>query len=997
MNRYIKIIVTILSLNLLFLVSSLAQDQKTVVVKDESGNPVASARVTIGENVKPVITNEKGEFVLTASNRATILIKADGFESQIVKYSPALPLENVILIKMPFQMSEKDIVDVPFGTMKKRQITGAIKTLVPDDILLYDQQGSINGILNGRIPGLFGSSNIRGIGSPMYVVDGVARPIASLMNLHDVKQISVLKDMSTAMLYGSQATNGVIFITTKRGEPMKKTIRLTAERGMNKPISYPNYLKAADYMTLYNEALANDGLSPKYTSTQIDGTAGGIDPIRYPDEDYYNSTYLKDWSGYHKLNSEISGGNDIAQFFVNVGWDRTNSLLKIGNGADEKNDRFSIRGNINYDITDKIKLIYDGSVIFDITRGPRYTTTASDFWVLSSTLHPEYYPVLIPLNLLNDNALKRTAKPVNDNFILGGTSEFQTNIYGELTKNGTHGTTNRLLEMTTGLDFDLGSITQGLMAKVYLSFDMYNQYIEDILNSYAVYNPVYATNPPPNDTINAWNKYKTDVKVASLTLSDAYYYRRYGFFGTLDYNRIFGDHEIKAVALAYRDEYSVESVLQNLKHLHFGVRANYMFKNKYIAELTGVYAGSVKLFEAERWAFSPGIGLGWVLTEESFLKGNSLVNYLKVRGSWALNKTDEALNYKLGRDYYTGGSSFSYSQGTFSNTGRNIFIGNPSLKWEKIMNYSLGFESMILNYNLGIEGSYFYNKYYDVITQRTNSLPSFFGNLPYENFGSFETKGVELGLNYNASFGDLQVSLGANFVYSVPKVLAMNELNYLDSYRKNTGKATDAMFGLVALGLFKDQADIDNSVFQTFGAVRPGDIKYKDLNQDGLINDDDQTIIGNSRARTEVGINVRLKYKSFEAFALGTGQNGQERYFNNSYYWVYGDRKYSEVVLNRWTPETASSATYPKLSSSSNANNFRNSTFWIYKTDWFTLQTVQLTYALPGRNFAGLDEVRFFLRGSNLATISKTKDKTQLNIGTQPQMRSFSIGLSLLF
>ena len=991
--KYFKTIITFLSLNLLFQVSSFAQDYKTIVVKDESGNPVTGAKVIIGEDAKPVITNERGEFVIKVSGKVSVLIQADGFESQIVAYYPTSVIESVVLNKMPFHMSEKDVVDVPFGTLKKRQITGAISTLDPKEILLYDRQGSVDGIINGRVPGLFGSSLIRGIGEPMYVVDGIARPIANLMNINDIEQISVLKDQSTAMLYGAQATDGVVFITTKRGEPLKKTIRFNAEQGASRPISYPEYLSAADYMELYNEALDNDGLTAKYTTDQITNTRNGADPIQFPDEDYFNSTYLKDWAGYNRINGEVSGGNEIAQFFVDLGWDRSNSLLKIGEGADEKTDRISMRGNINYDITEKIRLIYDGSVIFNLAKGPRYTTTANDFWNLASTLHPDYYPVLIPLNLLDDPALARIAKPVNDNYIFGGTSEFQTNIYGELTKNGNRSTTSRLLEMTSGLEFDLSSITEGLKAKAYFSFDMYNLYIEDILNSYAVYNPVY-----DEGAIESWNKYKTDVKVASRTVSDAYYYRRFGLFGTLDYNKIVGDHEINAVALAYSDQYFVEAVLQPAKHLHFGIRTNYMFRKKYVAELTGVYAGSVKLFEAQRWAFSPGLGLGWIMTEEDFMQNISLLDYLKIRASWALNHTDESLNYKLGRDYYTSGSNYSYSQGTYSNTGRNLLVGNPDLGWEKIMNYNLGFESMLLDYKLGVEGSYFYNKYYDVITQRTNSLPGFFGNLPYENFGSYVTQGIELGLNYNINFGDLKASFGGNLVYSIPKVLATNELNYEESYRKITGKASDAMFGLVALGLFKDQAEINNyNAVQTFGSVQPGDIKYQDLNMDGKIDDADQTIIGNSWARIEIGLNLKIEYKAFELFALGTGQSGEERYFNNAYYWVYGDRKYSKVVLDRWTTSTSSTATYPRLSSSSNANNFRNSTFWLYETNWFTLRTAQLTYTLPGRDFAGLQEARFFLRGSNLATISKTKDKTQLNVGTQPQMRSFSLGLSLLF
>ena len=727
---------------------------------------------------------------------------------------------------------------------------------------------------------------------------------------------------------------------------------------------------------------------------------------------------MKDWSGYHRINAEVSGGNDIAQFFLNLGWDRSTGLLKVGEGANEKSDRLRMRGNIDYEITDDIKLTFDGSVMFDISTMPRYTSTSNDFWRLSSTLRPDIYPVLIPLDLIEDETLNLAAKPIDGNFVFGGTSEFQTNIYGELTRNGSRGYTDRLMGIKSGLDFDLGSVTPGLSSSVSFSFDMFNQYREEILNSYAVYRPNYT-----EGALSSFNKYKSDVKVGNKSLGDAYFYRGYGVYGTLDYHRIFGDHDITATALVYGDEYSVEGILQNIRHLHGGLRVNYMYQGKYVAQLTGTRAGSLKLYEGQRWASSPGIGLGWILTEEDFLQGSSQVNYLKLRGNWALLQTDENMGgsldradfttagafssseiasylagFRLDKDYYTGGSThYWYHSTAYYNAGRNIFYGNPDLAWEKIMNASFGFESMLLNNRLWAEMSYFYNKYYDVATQRSNTLPAYFGNVPNTNYESFQTQGVELGLNYTANAGDLRVILGGNFVYSVPKVLVLDELAYDDEYRRQTGKATDAIYGLVALGLFRDQADIDNSVFQDFGSVQPGDIKYKDLNQDGVIDDLDMTIIGNSRARVEYGLHLRLQYKAFEFFALGRGQTGQDRNYTNSYYWIYGDRKYSEVVWDRWTPETASTASYPRLSSSSNANNFRTSTFWMYETNWFTLQNAQLTYILSANDFAGLNEVRFFLRGSNLAMISKEKDKLRLNVGSQPQMRSFSLGLNLMF
>jgi hypothetical protein len=388
--------------------------------------------------------------------------------------------------------------------------------------------------------------------------------------------------------------------------------------------------------------------------------------------------------------------------------------------------------------------------------------------------------------------------------------------------------------------------------------------------------------------------------------------------------------------------------------------------------------------------------LGWIVSEEGFLSGSSLLDYLKIRTNIALTNNDEGLNiYFPGHDFYTSSATYFYNQGAASNTSFLLSLGNPNLKFEKRLNYTLGFDGLLMKSKLGIEGSYFYYKTYDVITKRINYLPSYFGSYPFQNYGSYSNQGVELGLNYTETTGDLKTRFGANFVYAVSKNLVVDELNYPDEYRKAAGKPTDAMFGFVALGLFNDQTEIDNSAPQKFGTVRPGDIKYEDLNNDGVINDLDQKMIGNSHPRVEYSFNLSVKYKSFELFALGTAQIGTETYFNNAYYWVYGTRKYSEVVMNRWTPATASTATYPRLTSTFNDNNFRNSTYWLYKNNWFTLQTAQLTYSLPG-TIAGIKEARIFVRGSNLATISKIKDKTQLNIGTAPQTRFYSLGISIM-
>lgn len=991
-KKYIKAIFALICLNLLFQVSSFAQN--SVVIKDASGNPVTGARVTIGEGTKPVFTNEKGEFSLKIDSRTPILVEAPGFEPQFITAFPAVELNNIILAKAPIQLSSKDLVNVPFGTFKKRYIPGAVASFKPEEILGYDNARDFQELIKGKIPGYFGAMDSRGLGSPLVIVDGVPRSGMDY-NIQQIEQITVSKDLLSSMLYGGQANNGIIYITTKRGAPLKKTLNFTFESGINKAISYPKFLSSGKYMSLYNEALANDGLAPKYLQADIDATESGADRVKYPDEDYYNSTYLKNFSSYNNIVGETGGGNDIAQYYLNIGWNRTTGLLKPGEGGNEKKDRINVRGNVDYKLNEVIKIRFDAAVIFNIIDQPRYTSATSDFWTLSSTLYPNSAPSLIPVSLMTDPTLLGAAKLIDGQYLLGGTSEYMTNIYGELTKNGPTQINNRLLEMNIGLDFDLKKITEGLTASVFFTYDLQNIFRTDIPNSYAVYKPTYTVND-----ITSWSKYNVDAKVNTMNLSDVSFSRRNGLYGKIDYHKVTGDHELTINGLSYFDQYSQEGIRQPLKHVNMGVRANYSYKQKYIAELTGMVNGSIKLSQTDKWGISPGLGLGWIASEEGFLSSNALINYLKVRTNIALTNNDELLNvYTPGINFYTAGPVFAYNHAAGYNASYLLNLGNPDLGFEKRLNYNLGFESILLDNKLGFEASYFYYKTFDVITRRTNYLPAYFGSLYYENYGSNQNQGIELGLNYSENFGDFSIRLGTNLVYSVPKTLLIDELNYSEEYRKAAGKPTDALFGFVALGLFEDQQSIDNYYPQTFGSIKPGDIKYEDLNGDQIIDDLDQKMIGNSHSRVEYSFNVSIKYKAFELFALATGQTGMSTYFNNPYYWVYGARKYSEVVENRWTPTAAETApasiTYPRLTTLPNDNNFRNSTYWLYKNNWFTLQTAQLTYSLP-ENIAGMKQARVFIRGNNLMTVSKIKDKSQLNIGTSPQTRFYSLGISIM-
>jgi TonB-linked SusC/RagA family outer membrane protein len=981
-------------MNLLMQFSIFAQDNKIAVsVHDENGSPIPGAMITVGEGGEQIISDDMGRFSLEVKTRTSILIEADGFETLLTfAMPPPIGMSSVVLLKKPFHMTEKDEVNIPFGLLKKRQILGSITVLDPKSILHYDQQNNIYGALEGRVAGMYGTNFIRGNSSPLIVVDGMPRSAAGL-NLQQIDQISVVKDLASAMMYGSGANNGVILITTKRGELLKRTLRVTAENSFNMPVSYPNFLNAAEYMGFYNQALLNDGLAPVYSDEAISNTLLGLNPVQYPDVDFYNSTFLNDWFNSHNIVGEAGGGNEVARYYLNLGWNRNNSLFNLGEGKDAKQDYLSLRGNVNYKLNNVISIRFDASFQLDVEKGPRFTDL--NFWQLASTLKPNYSPLLIPVDIFQDPGIADGARVIiDDKYLLGGTSEYLSNPYGELTNNGNTTSLNRLMQINTGIDYNFDFITPGLTASSFLSIDIFNGFVNNLNNEYAVYSPIFGS-----DTISA-TRLGNDLRTSDKVIASLDFYRRVGFTGALNYSRVFNSkHEINSNAIAYFNQYSVERVLQPQNQLHFGSRTNYTFANKYIAELSGVIAGSSKLYENNRYKFSPGFGLGWVLSEEAFLSNSSIIDYLKIRANWAINHTDENIGYYLYMsNYYTLGNAWSYNQGTNSNRIRTAYAGNPNLNWEKNMEYNLGFESVLVNNKISLDAAYFYNKGSDFVATRSNRYPSYLSSSIYENYGSQQYQGIEMALNVKESLGELKVSLGGNFVYTLPKTLEIDEPNYGEGleYLQKAGQPYDAMFGYVALGLFADSAEILASPYQTFGTVRPGDIKYADLNNDNIIDNRDVRMIGNSRARFGYGINLNLEFKSFQLFVLGTGQSGGNRSFNNPYYWVYGTEKYSEVVRNAWTPASAETATYPRLSTIESNNNFRNSSYWIDELSWFSIRTAQLSYSLP-RNTLFFKESRFFVKAHNLATFSKIKDKLELNVGSAPQLRQISVGVNAAF
>ncbi|MBC6994256.1 SusC/RagA family TonB-linked outer membrane protein [Neolewinella lacunae] len=996
--KWLKLAVALLLLPSL----TFAQKNLTTVtarVLSINAEPVAGASVSTAEGSIVVTTDDSGNFTIKAKPTDILRVASSGFASQQIQVSDVAASPVISLERLPFQLSEEDKVKLPFGSFKKRHIVGGVTTLNIEDILAYDNEQNFNGILTARVPGLFGGGNIRGLGEGVVIVDGIPRPASSL-NLQEIDQISVLRGITARALYGSQAERGLIYVTTKRGQPFERRMNITAETGFLSAISFPDYLGSADYMSLFNEALANDGEAPRYTQAQIDATRAGTNPVLNPDQDYFNSTFLSDMNPFHKIIMEASGGNNNARYYLNLGWNRIGSFLNIGEGINEKSNRFNVRGNVDYKLNDWLSFGLDGVAVIQFDRNPRYS--GGDFWSLASTVRPDAFPLLIPADQIGENLLP-SATLVNGNFVLGGTNEFpDQNVYGELVLNGFRETTDRVVQINSGLDFDLSGITPGLTAKAYLSFDFINSFVVNQTNDYAVYQSFQGTDSLGNPVTN-YQRLGNDVRSDDQIINnnDIGFSRRLGTYGVIDYEHRLngGPNRLKLTALAYRDEFSTRDELQFQKNLHFGLRANYAIADKYIFEAVGTYAGSPRFIEENRWAFSPSLGASWVLSEEKFLAESKVFDYLKLNASWGIINTDQGVeDFYLYRTSFTQGGNFFYNDGVFFNNILNLTSGNEGLGWIKRKELNIGFEAK-LGKSLWLETNYFRSQSSDQITRLTQTYPGLLGGddfTPLENFESYLDSGLELGANWENKVGKFTYSLGVNLVYATPKALIVNESDGLPDYRRRQGQPTDAIFGYVSEGFFANQEDIDNHAVQTFGEVQPGDIKYRDLNNDGIINQDDQEIIGNASARFQYGLNLRLGYGGFTLFVQGLGQTGGDRYFNNPYYWVFGDRKYSTEVLDRWTPETAATATYPRLSSRNNPNNFRNSTQWLYDNGFFNLRRVQLSYSLP-QLFNGMQTATIYLRAANLFTIADALEERELNIGTAPQTRTYAAGIIASF
>lgn len=856
-------------------------------------------------------------------------------------------------------------------------------------------------------------------GEALVLIDGVPRDANNVLPT-EIEDITFLKGASAVVLYGSRASKGVILITTKRGSIAPLKISARANYTMDVAKSFPTYLDGAEYMTLYNQALVNDGLSPKFTDEQIYNTAAGTNPYRYPNQQFYTSDYLNKTKSRYDVTAEFQGGGKFAQFYTNVSYYRQGDFINFGEGKNNYTDRLNVRGNIDLQLSDWASGWVNANATYYNQHGSN-----SNFWSAASTLRPNRVAPFIPVSFIDPldvnslNLIQNTRNIIHNpaglpagDYFLGATQEDQSNAFADMYSAGYNTWTSRQFQFDAGVKFDLKSILKGLSFKTNFAVDYKTSYSTSLNDQYATFG-VNWTQMDGYDVIGSLTQYGQDKHTGTLNASKSAEQQTIAWNGQFDYVNSWGDHNLHATLVANGYQQTISGEYHRVSNANLGLQASYNFAHKYYVDLAANAVHSAKLPEGNRNAISPSVTLGWRLTSEDFMKDMDWLDDLRLTAGYTvLNQDLDIAEYFMYKDIFTAtGTWWGWSDANNSiQTSDSQRGGNDELSFVKRKEFNVGLNGALLKNKLTFSVNYFNTTVDGLLAQPDYIYPSYMHTywpvstfVPYINYGKNRRQGIDFAIAYNDKAGDFEWGVQAFGQTTTSKNLRVAE-NVEFEYQRSEGKATDAIWGLECLGYYNSQEEIDNAEAKSsFGTVMPGDLKYKDQNGDGIIDSKDQVVLGRWGAKFSGGLNLTLKYRNFTLFAMLTGQFGGNAIKNDTYNWVYGERKYSDVVRGAWTAEKFKNGemiSYPRLTTQSPDNNFRTSDYWMYKTDRLDLARVQITYDFSKSLFGPKSIVKglqIYANGNSLLTIAGERDQMERNVDSSPQTRSFTLGAKVEF
>ncbi|MFW9599949.1 MAG: SusC/RagA family TonB-linked outer membrane protein [Bacteroides graminisolvens] len=1006
------------------------QRQVTGIVKDQTGEPIIGASVLEKGSTNGVITDLDGNFKLTVSNavKAVLQISYVGYKTQEISVNGKTLLE--VVLKEDTELLD-EVVVVGYGAQKKESVVGAISQVSSKE-LLASPAANVSQAIAGKIPGVIttqtsgapgqddtkinirGRATFAGDGSPLILVDGVERTFSQIAP-DDIETISVLKDASATAVYGVRGANGVMLITTKRGRDQKPEVNLTANWQIQSPTRSDTYLDSYQSVVLLEEALKNDGLPSQFSANDIEmyrksaaGELSGLDAMLYPNVDWYDEV-LKKSAPAQRYNVSVRGGTKRMRYYASAELYDQKGLIKelsqdmYGNSSSPSYRRYAFRANMDLFLTKDLT--------FSVNFGTRFEERRGSNTSESSTFSQTFYEMnhtpgwLFPVSYEVQNG--ESAKT-----LYGGSSQYQSNIVAALAKGGYYRATNTINETNFVLDYKMDWLTKGLSAKGMVSFDYDSYYKKMFKADFAT----YELNDRDNyESMDAYNQFNSDGELA-YSKDNSTTYKLY-MEAQVNYARQFGKHDVTAMALYNQNDYRYNSELAKRYQGLVG-RVTYGYDDRYLAEFNAGYNGSENFLQGKRFGFFPAVSLGWRISNEEFMAGTAQwLNNLKIRASYG----------EVGNDIYTVNGTaqrFLYEE-KWSQVSNAYYFGssgktgiyesqypNLGVTWERAHKYNVGLEFGLWNGLLNGNVDVFYEKRNDILTSYL-TRPQWVGvALAAGNLGETKNSGYEIELKHNNRINeDLSYNVGLTYSHARNEIISMDEPELKTAYRKREGNPISQYFGLIAEG-FVTQADLDNPDFpvSTFGTVKVGDLKYKDANGDGFIDDRDESRIGYSDIpENTYALSLGVNYKGWGFSVMFQGVDHVSRYYDaEAMYAFVSGGKVKEHHLERWNPAQSEAynlqhANYPLLHYDNYGDhNQRTNSFFLKNGSFVRLKNIELSYTLPENwsKVAGMSNCRLYVNANNLITwdhLNNLTDPESNGSNRYPIMKTVNFGVNIKF
>jgi len=968
--------------------------QVTGVVTDDQGLPLPGVTIVEKGTSKGAVTDFDGQYEISASSQAVLIFSYIGFETKEMPVNG----QNTVNVKLKPSTTDLDeITIVAYGEQKQVTVTGAISTIKSEE-LVQSPSPNVANSLAGRVTGLStiqfsgqpGADNpniyLRGIASlsegrsqPLMIVDGVERSFMSL-DPNEIESISILKDASATAVYGVRGANGVILVTTKRGKLGKAKISTSFSTGLQQPTRLLDFTDSYTYAQRYNEAQLNDdpNLDPinlRFTPEALEAFRTGSNPILYPNTDW-TDYLLKSTARQSQGNVNMSGGTDRVKYFVSLGILNQDGLFKTFDAGYDYNfsfQRYNYRSNLDIKVTNTTKL---GVTIGGQSRVTNRPNTKGNFNELFRDI---YWSVPFSSPGIVDGRYIVSG----DFYISDQKVDGLDRYYGQGYVNSLNNRLNMDIDLVQELNF-----IEGLNFRTKFAYNTNYTHSKNRNSSVASYTPIYLRDIDPNADPNSDEiVYQRNGQDGNLTYGESYGTSRDWYLeGGLSYKNKFGGHNVSGLLLYNQQKRYYPEQFTDIPLGLVGIvgRATYDYKNTYLANFSIGYNGSENFAKDKRFGVFPAISAGWVITNEPFMKNQSFFDFFKIRASYGLVGNDRI-----------GGNRFLYLPNSFDPTNGNYNfgidtpfnqpaasegqIGNPDVTWETSEKQNYAVEMNLLDNKLGLKVDYFIENRSDILTFR-GTVPGFVAyDLPAVNIGRVQNKGFEVELNWDHQVTDnFSYWINANVSHAKNKIVFQDEVPQNEEYLLRTGKPVGQPFGYIFDKFYNDTDTGNDELPDHLYDLKPGDMVYEDLNGDGIINQDDQRAIGYPvYPMYNFGLNYGFKYKNFSLTMSWAGATNTSRLLAETYRTAFGattNRSLLQYMADgRWTAENADTATYPRMTLTGRQNNTKNSDFWLRDASYIRLKTLEMGYNFKGDFLKkmGVSNLRAFLNGTNLVTISK--------------------------